>query len=628
MPVQHPQQAYLHGHGLPRRWARRGQFVVLETAFGLGHHFLAVWEAWRQDPARCERLFYVAVEPRPVSIEVLMHAHELGTQGGTQVSAQVNAQVGNAQALWQAWPPLTPNFHCLKFEEGRVQLLLAFGEVAALLPKLRLQADAFCIEGLGSAAAPGPHDARIAKGLGALAAPGATLVGIDIDSARRQHLITAGFVLRPSAGAQAHPDVTLAGWAPRHIPRRPPDVSLPGRQAVVVGAGLAGAAAAQALVQAGWQVTVLERHAGPAEEASGNAAGLFHGTVNADDGPYARLFRAAALHAQRVYRTAMAQGVAGEARGLLRLDARAGGLQAMAQRCALPADYVEALSAADASAAAGLVLPAPAWLYPGGGWLAPAAWVRHALTMPGVTLVTGADVRSMTREGEHWVLQGTTGQELARAVTVVLAHAASAQRLLYRMGHAPWPLRQTRGQVTQFDLAHGLQLPVAGDGYAIPLPGAVLCGATRHTAAINESDEPEARTLRTADHQHNLDRLHRLTGLKAPADPSLWQGRTGWRLHSDDRLPIAGAVPLKRMPLGQRTDQARLIPRERGLFVLTALGARGITLAPLLAQLLAAQATGTPWPLEQELADAVDPGRWLVRATRRSGRGQPDLADV
>ena len=264
MPVQHTQQAYLHGHGLPRRWARRGQFVVLETAFGLGHHFLAVWEAWRQDPARCERLFYVAVEPRPVSIEVLMHAHELGTQGGTQVSAQVNAQVGNAQALWQAWPPLTPNFHCLKFEEGRVQLLLAFGEVAALLPKLRLQADAFCIEGLGSAAAPGPHDARIAKGLGALAAPGATLVGIDIDSARRQHLITAGFVLRPSAGAQAHPDVTLADWAPRHIPRRPPDVSLPGRQAVVVGAGLAGAAAAQALVQAGWQVTVLERHAGPA----------------------------------------------------------------------------------------------------------------------------------------------------------------------------------------------------------------------------------------------------------------------------------------------------------------------------------------------------------------------------
>ena len=174
--------------------------------------------------------------------------------------------------------------------------------------------------------------------------------------------------------------------------------------------------------------------------------------------------------------------------------------------------------------------------------------------------------------------------------------------------------------MTQFDLVHSLRLPVAGDGYAVPLPGAVLCGATR------EAGEPGDTTLRAEDHQHNLLRLRRLTGLKAPADAALWQGRTGWRLHSDDRLPMAGAVPLATMPHlqnGQRLDQARLLPRERGLFVLTALGARGITLAPLLGQLVAAMASGTPWPLEQDLADAVDPGRWLVRAARH-GAGSPD----
>ncbi|MCK7500977.1 MAG: hypothetical protein MZW92_70645 [Comamonadaceae bacterium] len=31
---------------------------------------------------------------------------------------------------------------------------------------------------------------------------------------------------------------------------------------------------------------------------------------------------------------------------------------------------------------------------------------------------------------------------------------------------------------------------------------------------------------------------------------------------------------------------------------------------------MAAQATGTPWPLEQDLTDAIDPGRWIVRAAR------------
>jgi len=57
---------------------------------------------------------------------------------------------------------------------------------------------------------------------------------------------------------------------------------------------------------------------------------------------------------------------------------------------------------------------------------------------------------------------------------------------------------------------------------------------------------------------------------------------------------------------------------------LTALGARGLTLAPLLGRLVAAQALGAPWPLEQDLADAVDPGRWTVRAARAAGRQPGD----
>jgi tRNA 5-methylaminomethyl-2-thiouridine biosynthesis bifunctional protein len=164
------------------------------------------------------------------------------------------------------------------------------------------------------------------------------------------------------------------------------------------------------------------------------------------------------------------------------------------------------------------------------------------------------------------------------------------------------------------------RLPVAGDGYAIALDnGSLLCGATRdedRPAELGPSTE-----LREADHHQNLSRLERLTGIVAPADPSLWSGRSGWRLQTADRLPIAGAVPLAHMPQGQRMDQVRMLPRERGLFVLTALGARGLTLAPLLGRLIAAQATGLPWPLEQDLADAVDPARWLVREARRAPVG-------
>jgi tRNA 5-methylaminomethyl-2-thiouridine biosynthesis bifunctional protein len=236
-----------------------------------------------------------------------------------------------------------------------------------------------------------------------------------------------------------------------------------------------------------------------------------------------------------------------------------------------------------------------------------------------VHFVGGIEVHAIVRHADDWQLRDAGGHVLAQAPTLVLAHAAAAARLLAPLGHAPWPLRHSRGQVTHWAGPTALRLPVAGDGYAIPLQGpglptGLLCGATR------EAGEPDitgaAPALRDADHHHNLRRLQRLTGLQPPADPAHWQGRAGWRLHSDDRLPIAGALPCVHMPLGQRMDQPRLLPRERGLFVLTALGARGLTLAPLLARLVAAQASGTPWPLEQDLADALDPGRWIVRSAR------------
>ncbi|WVV48763.1 FAD-dependent oxidoreductase [Pseudomonas sp. NA13] len=38
----------------------------------------------------------------------------------------------------------------------------------------------------------------------------------------------------------------------------------------MIGGGLAGCASAASLAARGWQVTLLERHAGLAEEASGN----------------------------------------------------------------------------------------------------------------------------------------------------------------------------------------------------------------------------------------------------------------------------------------------------------------------------------------------------------------------
>lgn len=597
----------LQAVALPERWRARGRFVVLTTTFADGHLFLATWLAWRRDPRRCDRLVFVAVDPQPPTLDAWLPVHD-----GTPLQAL-------ARELARAWPPLSANVHTLAFDGDRVQLLLACGPPASWLPALRVEADALVLEtDAGVAGASGV--ARLLTALGRRAVPGATLtLDAGVAAAQGPALAASGFVVDAPGDGETRGSV--ARYAPRARRARPADGRVDARRAVVVGAGIAGAAVAQALARQGLQVEVFDRHGTSAAEASGQPAALFHGIVHADDGPYARLYRAAALEAQRCYGGAIASGaVAGAAAGLLRVaehDDTLAAMQALLARCALPAAYVQALDAAAATQRAGLALARPAWLYPGGGWIDPAAWCRLALTEPGVHLVGGVAVARLSRQDAAWRLHDADDRVVGAAPIVVLANARGAAPLAAPWLPRPWPLRHSRGQTSLWRAAPARpRCALAGDGYALPTAdGALVFGATREFGdpAANLPSAPE---LRAQDHGENVQRLQRLCGIEPPP-PGTLTGCTGWRLHTDDRLPIAGALPVA--PGGGRLDQGRLLAREPGLFVLAALGSRGVTLAPLLGRLVAAMAVGAPWPLEQDLVDAVDPARWQVRAARAAG---------
>ena len=150
-----------------------------------------------------------------------------------------------------------------------------------------------------------------------------------------------------------------------------------------------------------------------------------------------------------------------------------------------------------------------------------------------------------------------------------------------------------------------------GLGYALTLnSGDVLCGATSQT---NDADP----LVRMADHAFNLDRFNALTGSRISAHESSLSGRVAWRFRTEDRLPLVGAVPLAWNQVALRLQD---VPRQRGLFMCAGLGSRGITWAPLLGELLAACVTGSPMPIEGDLADATDPARFMVRRNRKPSR--------
>ena len=580
---------FLGGNGLPGRWQGRERFVVLETGFGLGNNFLATWDAWRQDPQRCQRLVFVSVEKHPLRRDDLARAH-------------ADAALGTLAAqLLERWPPLTSGLHALDFEGGQVQLLLGLGDGRDLLRELVLQADAFYLDGFAPSRNPELWDEYLIKGLARHAAPGATLATWSISRPMRRSLAAAGFEVNLAPGFGIKPEMTVARFAPRHTPQRPAGrepLAPEARQAVIVGAGLAGAACAWALSREGVACTVVDALPGPAQASSGNPAGLFHGTVNPDDGLHARFNRAAALATQR----ALADLGLPHQRGLLRLETRL----ALAQMQGA-AGYVEPVSAEAASALAGTGLGLPAWFYPGGGALEPGAYVRVLLAASGATTRFGVTVSHLQQEDGAWTLRDAAGQLLAQAPLMVLA-GGHAQRPL--LGALTDDLVTQRGQLSHLPGAPWCPaVPVAGDGYAIADgQGGAWCGATGQDGDLDP-------TLRDADHTENLQRYARLAGLSTPPVAPL-AGRVGWRLLTADRLPMIGGIAEP----GPLADQLRLQARRPGLVVCTAFGSRGIGWAALAGRLVAALALGSPRPVEADLLDAVDPLRFALRRQRKPAR--------
>jgi len=203
--------------------------------------------------------------------------------------------------------------------------------------------------------------------------------------------------------------------------------------------------------------------------------------------------------------------------------------------------------------------------------------------------VRPVQVHRVEADGAGWRLLDAAGALLATADAVILAAGLASQALV-----AGLPLRAVRGQASFAGLADPPPAAAFG-GYAIPTRDGVLFGAT------HDRDDT-ARDVRADDHRRNLAALAEgLPRLAARLAAAPLDGRASIRVATPDHLPLAGPAP----------------QGPEGLFVLSGFGARGFTLAPLLAEHVAALALAAPSPLPAPLAAVVDPGRFAHRAARR-----------
>ena len=608
---------FLHGNGLPERWRGRHHFCILETGFGLGLNFLATWAAWRADAQGSRRLHFVSSELHPFQREDLRRIHRDNALFAPLL-----------EELLEHWPVLTPGFHRLHLDRGRVTLTLLLGDAGLLLPQLEARADAFYLDGFSPAVNPEMWSESLLQELPRLAAPGATLATWSVRGATRRALSAAGFECEKRPGFAAKREMLVGRFraggqetpAPRH-------------HALVIGAGLAGSAIAHRLLARGWKVELIEQADGPGHGASGNHAGVLRPLPSLDDNRMSRLTRAGTLYGLHHLRQlgAAGQEVRWGASGVLHLardEGQEAKQRAVAETLDDPPELLRYVDRDEASKIA-------CWpLKQGGWWFSLAAWVSPpslcAANLAGHESAENEDEDEDERElkthygkmlasledtGEEWIARAPCGREIARAPTVILANGIGIRSIAQADA---LPVTAARGQLSLIasPAASQPEVAICRGGYVSPsIDGLRSVGATF-------SLQDEESGLRESDHAENLQTL---AGILPDYPAKIVGGRVGFRPASPDRLPIVGAVP-QAMQAAQTAASGEQtlanLPRYRSLYAMSGFGARGLVWSALTAEWLASRLNDEPWPIERELAEAIDPGRYVLRPPGRKRPGR------
>ncbi|MCD5992505.1 bifunctional tRNA (5-methylaminomethyl-2-thiouridine)(34)-methyltransferase MnmD/FAD-dependent 5-carboxymethylaminomethyl-2-thiouridine(34) oxidoreductase MnmC [Pseudomonas sp. CDFA 602] len=603
------------------------RLIIGETGFGTGLNFLCAWQLFEACAAPQARLHFVSVEKYPLNRADLERALALWPELATF-----------ADQLLEQYVAIHQGFQRLVFDQGRVTLTLLIGDALQMLPQLDGHIDAWFLDGFAPAKNPEMWTPELFAELARLSTTRTTIGTFTSTGWVRRALNAAGFKMKrvPGIGHKwevlrgafiAWPESVAPAPAAKPWFARPP-AHTGERTALVIGAGLAGCATAQSLANRGWHVSLLERHAAPAQEASGNPQGVLYLKLSAHGTALSQLVLSGFGHTRRLLER-LQRGVDWDNCGVLQLTFDEKEAKRQHQLAdAFPQTLLHLLDKNSAEARSGISLASGGLFYPEGGWVHPPALCHAHVAHTNIQLIAHHEALSLRRVEGQW--QAWDDQRMiASAPVVILAGAADIKQFAQT---ADLPLKRIRGQITRLietSASAALATVVCAEGYVAP------ARLGEHTLGASFDFNSVDLTPNLADHVDNLGLLQEispdLTARLGASDlpPEQLEGRAAFRCTSPDYLPIVG-------PLAERdafaqayaalSKDARQVPEIAcpwldGLYVNSGHGSRGLITAPLSAELLAAWLDDEPLPVPRSVAEACHPNRFGLRDLIR-GKGK------
>ena len=640
---------FVSHNGLPERWQAhpRRQFVIAETGFGSGLNFLASCIEFLRFRAESpesplQQLHFISFEKYPLTRADLQRAHERWPELA-ELTAELQAQ----------YPLAIAGCHRLVLQGGQITLDLWLGDIKDTLPTLAYGdeglVDAWYLDGFAPSKNPDMWTPALFKSMALVARDQSTLSTFTAAGDVRRGLQAAGYRISKAKGFGKKREM-LTGRFERPVSDDGKDYrqrqwqgNVPGwyhrpaaegvQNITVIGGGVASASACLALCRRGLNVTLLCRDAQAALAASGNRQGGLYPLLNANRDPLSQLYSTAFGYSTRLARQLLSENFAipSGLDGLLQLGYTPQlreRHQQLLNRGGYPAELVQGLSAVAASELAGVYIAHPCLYYPQAGWVSPVALTRSILAKAGETgrlkIEYEVEIREIAQQGTDWQLTDAEGRQ---RTTEALVLANGDGLTAFEQCHS-LPLYPTSGQVSQINADENslpLKKVLCYKGYLTPAHEGQHCiGASfvRTRASMALTGEEHEENIDKLRHCNDADWSRSLADNNPASSP---RGKVGIRLSALDHLPMVGAVPKAEetaavygdLQKGKPAHAYPPAPHYPNLYMLAALGSRGLCSAPLLGEVLASQICGEPQPLPLALLNHLNPNRYWIKQLRK-----------
>ena len=605
-----------HNH-LSQRWqelANDGAFIIAETGFGTGLNFVLTMKAWLEQANPDARLHYISVEKHPVSPADIK-----------KVAENWPDLLSFYDELLGVYPVPVEGEHCRALFDGRVYLHLIFDDVVDALECRQIAADAWYLDGFGPDKNSDLWSDQVFQLIEKNSGQGATLSTYTAAGFVRRGLQSAGFDVHKVKGHGKKREMITAVLNNKEMVRtKTPWYDLKktnykNKQAVIVGAGLAGLTTAWSLMQRGWQVSVIEKHKDVAEEASGNPAGLLMPRLSIDNKTDAQFYSSALLCAAHSLDCLQAQ----TAEKFWFHDGvysifKSGKAEKLISKHGYAKQFIDILEhndlqkyLADQSSTVSF--------FPDAGWASPKGICEALLSACGSSLqLINKNVFNVVKLENRWQAIDEHNNEIASAEVMIIANGVAANQF----EPVSWlPLSAVRGQITAIaagESSLALNKPLSFDAYVTPeYKGMHYAGATYNVGDKNQQLTQQDQDETWAHLENTLPAVFK--------KPAQLQGRVGFRPVSDDMTPVVGAVPdrqafienYKELHHGRPGAQYPSATYLSGLYVNAAHGSRGICSGFLSAEILSALITNATLPVDKNIIDHLHPARFLIRKLKR-----------